>query len=459
MTATARLNIPVGPHFVKVPKWFVRNPTQPVVAMADGRTRPVEGFVLGSVFIVTSGLQPGDVVRARSGRGRRLPLRLTGKIEPENPLHLAFSLPWHHGSHPHSPFVISKLAPDGLRVKQGDFLAELDYMWLNWSWEQRLATFDIEKKENEARLAAARVEAETRLRKAYTDWKRSELAANKARISYLASFDEALEGRSIRAEVDRNVSELALRKAERDAAYVLSDDSGLASRHDRLEQELRTNLAAVSRRQLVLAHLVTLREQDWLAVAESEADMIAARLDARAARGAYSVARKTYYRDLREALHRFRRNKTQYEAVRAYIEGMKLYAPRDGRVFRYAEESDIDEDHIVELGDEWEDEDVLVMPVGTGWRFEVEVPSALYGTFEEGQKIPFTIPGFDDSERQGTITWVAPFFEQGVAAVDNLFAPDVKGLAEPVFRMRVSFDAEPEEEERIAPGLVAFVDL
>jgi len=448
MTIRAKLRVPVAPRTAVIPLWLVSDTRDAAVTLGDGHTVPVTGFALGSRFVVLEGLVPGDVIRAPGGKAKSRVTRLTGRLEPADALHLHLkSSRRHHRGH----VIVSEIAPDGAPVKDGDLVFKVAHfaMWAQMRYQDAESRF--EKAEYETHLAISRVEAENRLIKAYVDWKKKLLAADKARLKYLVSRYGTFERAQLSANVALTNAILVLAATERTAEQATDDVSGFSSRHANRRAMAKRDAAAVAYEKAELTHFAAMRQRDWLAVRDDETEMAAARLAARTSRMAYGAAETRYRLDLVSAMQGYRSFLRDFNDRMELTRKMAVYAPRDGRIFHTKKAPRVGEDY-------WSG-NVLLMPTSDEWQFEVEIPSRFYGRFEVGQEISFTVPAFEMKPRTGIVKWVAPHFEQSERAAKDQFLRGMLARADPIFRIRVGFTVSPEERMHVAPGLTAFMDL
>jgi len=452
MTVEVHVHVPVPPTTVTIPVWLIEDPLRPEVVQADGARRPIGGFVLGNRFVVARGLDAGESLLLPWDAPPASTIRLSGAIRPADYTPISWDLPVHFGSW-RNPFKYRDVVPDGSVVRKGDVLAvAVDD---GSQFENLKCELDYQVTEADAMLGVARLNARNKLVKEFVAWRRSELLARKARINYLLERYLSYEIEETQADVAQQSAVLDLRDTERVATRAAADTTGFLSRHQKDKYALEHALGRIAWRQATLNSVAALRIRDWLNVREEEDAMLASRLEAYAGRLSYSAARAAYQVDMMRAMEVYRNAMRKHEEDSKVVTRNKLYAPRDGRVFYCS----WDEHNRIAPGRRIDSPDPLLMVDGNEWLFNVEVPARFYDRMHEGDTVTFTAPALDDRPRQGTIRWIAPYFQPREAAEGEREMRGSAGIPETVFEMRIAFAATGRDAGLTTPGLTAYLDV
>lgn len=451
MTVEVELQVPASPDFVAIPMWLVEDPLRPEVVLHDGKRRPIEGFVLGTRFVVTEGLQAGDSLLLPWESPPERTIRVSGKLRPRRYTPISWEMPRPY--HWWTPYIYTDLVPDNTPVHKGDLLASAAAE--GYHFKDRVYESDYQKIEAETMLAVARLEAQSRLLKAFVSWQKKELAARKARVNYLLQRYVSYEIQETVADVAQQDAKLMLHETEREAAQATADTTGFLSRHQKSERKLEHELAEIAFRQKTLNSVAALRTRDWLQVRHDESTMFASRLAAYGERLGYSAARAAYEVDMMRAQEAFREGMRQYEENLQFIVRSKLYAPRDGRVFYCPWQERFKPHEGGNIGDG----DAMLMVDGNEWLFDVEVPARFYRHMKAGNTMEFIVPSLGNRPRIGEIDWVAPYLQPAENTQEERELRGSVGVPEIVFKLRIAFTAEGKDTELITPGLTAYLDL
>ncbi len=196
MTLDIRLAVDAGGSGVSIPSFCIADAAAPAVVLADGRTRPVQGFQLGSRFVALSGLMAGEQVLlpekpASDG------LRLSALVEPASfvPVSLR-SWDWE----------VVEILPEGSQVRRGDRLARLAKIeW--WRDPDQIRT------DAEQNLAQARLDLSVDLLSATDERASAQAAWVRARIALARTRLAAWVGRNAYDAVAQARSEAAVTAA------------------------------------------------------------------------------------------------------------------------------------------------------------------------------------------------------------------------------------------------------
>ncbi|NQU36535.1 MAG: hypothetical protein HQ526_02935, partial [Actinobacteria bacterium] len=328
MTVEAELMILIDPAAVAIPLWLVGDPRKAEVTRENGEVVALRGYVIGTRFVVTSGIRVGDRLRVPSTLPGEHAARLAGRIEPKEYLTLKWLL---DGIGGRGRWIYRQLVPDGSHVEAGQMVAEAYPNWGDKGDETYQLPF--ESMDKEARVEIDRIEAQNRLIGAYVAWRKSRMAAGKARLLYLVARYGNFALAEMGAEVNQETSRLDLRNAIQQADWAAADDSGFASEHLKSKYRLDRDLADIAYRKAELASVAALRSRDWLVVWTGEQDMEVKLLSAAAQRQAYSAARIRYQLDLHRAAEAYNEFRKRYDRESKDETCSKLYALQSGRVF------------------------------------------------------------------------------------------------------------------------------
>lgn len=379
------------------------------MTLADGQLRPVSGFPFESRFLITSGLAPDALLRTPERAPRPDSIRVTGTLQPVEPLVLNWDLPEGASSsrrhYRRSSWVLRELVSDGARVREGDLLAEVE----PGSESAQSSKFDLERLRGQRNTATqiAKIQAEDELEEARVAWRKAEIAAEKARLDYYATRYVSYELDEVAADVSRILARLNQSAASREAADASADRSGFISAHNKRQRNLSSDLAAFDGKKSSLRHVAALRKRDWFKVMDEDESMLNSRLVAHDARLAYSRAQSEYQLDLNTARDRHEHRDRSYERSFKLIINHKLLAPRDGRVF-YNSSPHRDAPTV---GQPTYGGEMLMMPGSNLWQFEVEVPARFHHRFAWGQSVDCTIPALSSDPHPALVQRVAPYFE------------------------------------------------
>jgi len=450
MTAVAIVPIALPSASLVLPKWFVADPQLPEVVLHSGTRQRIEGFAVGPYFVATAGMNEGDIVVLPASDASNNLVRVSGNIEPVDPLVLKWEVNEIHGRR--SRWMYEQLLADGTAVQRGTQLAEL----MRLEGVEDRSTFQLahELHENRTNLAVAKIEAENALIKSYVAWRQASLSADRSRLEYLLERYSSFERELLQAEQKQQAAILTHEQAQREANSISADRTGFVSQHQRQEVDLVAQLAAITLRREHLNSISALRARDWLIVREHENKTLDDRRQAQAARQDYSRARITYQLAVTAAVDGFRAYMRGYHERRRDETRRILYAPQDGRLFFSDRGAG-----VPKIGQQAQRAEAFLMPTTLEWEVELVVPPRFYDRFAIGSAVSLVVPALDHEPRRGIVTLVSPYFEVTAQAFEDALLRDVVGSLEPIFYVRVRFSLRQDEIHKVSPGLTAFLDI
>lgn len=443
MTALCSVAVDVAPGASVLPAFCIADRADPQVVLADGASRRITGWAVGSWFVALSGLAPGEQVRVPQAAARSGRVRLTTLVEPARfvPVRLR-SWNWE----------VQEVLPEGSAVRSGQRIARL-IKTEQWRLADQIRS-DSERNLTQARLdlVIAQLTATDERAAARATWVRAQLRREQAQLeAWVArnAYDAVAQARSEAALATAAVGcesagrELAAAVEER-AAGGISENALRQSRH----------AVAVAGSGLDRARLEAAAGElalGWLDMRGLDAAALAASEDEAARRELAILASESFRARLAGAAANFDATRRGIDGDLLNLADEEVLAPADGSlVYAGSWKAPPRPGSQVEA---WEP---FLIAEGSGRRATFEVPARLFGRIAPGA----TVQVFGAGAAAGlpaTVTTVANAFLPPSSFADEVALGRTLGVEERIFLVTVAFT--PATPEQLPPGSTIHVDL
>lgn len=450
MQVDCTFRVPVPADALEVPIWAVRDPADPWVIMADGTRRSVSGRFIGGRFVIFEGLSVGEKIRAQIEDTQEQPIRLSGLVHPVQSVDL--DVPW--------SVEIVDMLPDGSYVEQGAVVATVvktrrDQM------ENKVSEAQEVRDRADVSLAVARIEGEAELTSSYVAWQQATLAVDEARLLSMISRYGGSGDDPTAADVAHRLAQLAFKVAEQRlrqvqdpaAADTVSAQQVRAAQLDRD----RARLAAAKAQ---LGAVAILRQRDWMAVWQSEAEVYAAQQHAATLRDQYSQQRESFNLDLARADDAHQVQVDRAMRILRRHDRLTVRAPFSGRVYHHFDDRGRQNTgRPLKTGRRLRTTRPFYMPTDLRREVSIEVPVRFHGRFEVGSQVPLHVSIFGSQPLIGTVTAISRHFHVSELAADEHLLRGSAGVPPKAFTLSIALPLDDQQADRVRPGVTAVMEL
>jgi len=443
MTMDVRLAVDAGPGSALVPSFCIADPATPTVMLMDGASRSVQGFIVGSWFVATAGLNPGEQVRLPDQATPTKKIRLSALVEPASfvPVNLR-SWEWE----------VQELLPEGSQVHRGDRLARLtkvdwwrDSEQVRSDAEQNLAQSRLDLSVEQLSAADGRAAAQVAWVRARLDQSRARLAAWVGRNAYDAVGQARSEAdlAAIQVGRDRAARELAAAIEER-AAGGISDGALAAARANLAKSELALERARLTAASLELGlSLPSQRERDDTSLAAVESE--------EAKRTLSVLASESYRARIAGAAARFEGTRRWVDSELRNLADEEMFSPADG-ILVHGNSCD----GPPRVGRKLETWEPFRIADGSVRRAMFEVPIRWFGRLSIGSSLRIAGPGVE-AGMDATISAIGSAFLPPTGFADEVALGRTIGVENRIFQVTVTFT--PAAPGQLPLGSSVHVDL
>ena len=283
---------------------------------------------------------------------------------------------------------VVQIVPNGVRVKPGDVIAQLDIPRMARTLRQQLAEYQQAMAEMQARQQ----ELATRVEQARLDLDRAQRELDQ----FVAQQESELAEKRAQLEFDQGMKELTLQRYER--KKKLAAESLIPGQEIELaEADIKAKEYNVERQTKDLALDTERKASEKL---DKEAAVQRAQSELRRAQMEQQF-------EAQNLMMRVQINQQQLDRARHQVEKATIRAPADGIVV-LVEQREGMSSRVLEAGDRvWEGRTVAELPDLTKMRVVVDVPQAQARKVKRKQQVRITLEALPGLELEGEVTEIA----------------------------------------------------
>ena len=449
-----RVQIPMLPAAVVIPRWWATAGFRPTVQMESGETRVIEVRPVGDSLVVIDGLSIGDrILPPTLAKESGTLLYSSVDILDRHEIRLATSRP--------RDWEIVEMVDDGTVVTNGQVVARLRR---SLGRKTRASAAEMARLKAEAARDLSRMNARGDLSNAYLNWQEARIATEEARTELeIDRQRDDLTG-EVQGVVAARLSEIERGRLEEEFKRLSNPVyDEIRSLEEKSQDALETKIAVFRDEKARLDAAKSRQAQSWTTgwdLRRSWQEAIAAELKSEQA---YDRAQVKYMRDLSSADAQYEKAMISVQRLLDYANQQAVHATAAGRAYLNPGGR-----RPTEVGKRLWTSHLFSIPKNARRSFNLHAPARMYADFKVGQEIRFFLPSEGAKPLLGTVVHVADFFEKRALNTGKKKSSSKRGRGsfpgaeiseqvEATVRIRVEFDAD--SEDAAPPGTTVVIEL